>query len=336
MSTTTNTPVAELEGLVARFIMGANVSETNAAAIARALVLAEIDGVKGHGLSRIDSYSEQARTGKADGHADPVASRTKPGGLMIDVRHGFAYQALELATQTLPGMARECGIAAAGFVNSHHAGALGQAAERLASSGMLALMFANTPHAMTAWGGHRALYGTNPIAFAAPRRNAFPVVVDLALSEVARGKILSAAQKGEAIPEGWAKDADGNPTTDAKAALKGTLEPAGGAKGAALAFMVEVLAASLVGANQSFEASSFFDGEGPPPSVGQFMIAIDPAAFAGADAFAHKMENLAAAIEDGSGARLPGSRKPGLRATAARDGVPVSDEVLAKLKGAPA
>jgi len=334
VSQSTRVAVAELETLVAGSMMSANVSEANAAAIARALVLAEIDGLKGHGLSRIDSYCEQARTGKADGHADPVISRTKPGSLMIDVRHGFAYQALEQATEILPGMARECGIAAAGLVRSHHAGALGQAAERLATSGMLALMFANTPHAMTAWGGRRPLFGTNPVAFAAPRRNAFPVVVDLALSEVARGKILSAAQKGEAIPEGWAKDADGNPTTDAKAALKGTLEPAGGAKGAALAFMVEVLAASLVGANQSFEASSFFDGEGKPPAVGQFIIAIDPGAFAGSDAFADRMEKLAAAIDDGSGARLPGSRKPHLRAAAARDGVPVGDDLLAKLKPA--
>jgi len=327
----THVAVAELETLVARHMTTANVSEANAAAIARALVLAEIDGLKGHGLSRIDSYAQQARTGKAVGTAAPILTRTKPGALMVDVCHGFAYSALELATGALPAMAKECGIAAAGFVRSHHAGALGQAAERLADAGILALMFANTPHAMTAWGGRRPLFGTNPIAFAAPRRDAPPVVVDLALSEVARGKILAAAQKGETIPTGWAKDAFGLPTTDATAALKGTIEPAGGAKGAALAFMVEVLAASLVGANQSFEASSFFDGEGPPPAVGQFIIAIDPGSFAGSDAFADKLETLASAIDGDEGTRLPGSRKADLRAIAAREGVPVSDELLAKL-----
>jgi len=327
----TRIPVTELESLVAHHMMTANISEPNAAAIARALVLAEIDGLKGHGLSRIESYAQQARTGKADGHADPILDRTRPGALMIDVCHGFAYRALEQATATLPEMARQCGIAAAGLVRSHHAGALAQVAERLAAAGMLALMFANTPHAMTAWGGRRPLFGTNPIAFAAPRRNAPPVVVDLALSEVARGKILAASQKGEPLPQGWAKDAGGNPTTDADAALKGTLEPAGGAKGAALAFMVEVMAASLVGANQSFEASSFFDGEGPPPGVGQFIIAIDPGAFAGSDAFADKLETLAAAIDADDGARLPGSRKAALRAAAARDGVAVGDDLVAEL-----
>ncbi len=331
MSSQAYIPVAELESLVAQYMAAASVSKPNAEAIARALVLAEIDGLKGHGLSRIDSYSEQARTGKAVGDAEPIMTQTRPGTLMIDVCHGFAYCALEKATDTLPNMAKECGIAAAGLVRSHHAGALGQAAERLANAGTLALMFANTPHAMTAWGGCRPLFGTNPIAFAAPRRNDSPVVIDLALSEVARGKILAAAQKGESIPLGWARDTDGNPTTDANAALKGTVEPAGGAKGAALAFMVEVLAASLVGAHQSFEASSFFDGEGPPPAVGQLIIAIDPGAFAGTVAFSEKMESLAAAIEADEGTRLPGSRKAELRAAAARNGVPVGEGLLAKL-----
>ncbi len=332
MTDTSRIPVSELVGLVARYMVSANVCEENAVAISRALVQAEIDGQKGHGLSRIDSYSAQARSGKADGHASPILTKTRPSALMIDVAHGFAYRALERATDELPVMAAETGIAAAGLVRSHHAGALGQVAERLANSGLVALMFANTPHAMTAWGGNRALFGTNPVAFAAPRRNAPPVVVDLALSEIARGKILAAAQKGEDIPLGWANDADGNPTTDANAALKGTLLPAGGAKGAALAFMVEVLAASLVGANQSFEASSFFDAEGSPPGVGQLIIAIDPGAFAGTDRFADKLETLAAAIEADEGARLPGSRKAELRKKASQDGVPVSNELLAKLK----
>ncbi|MCH9806276.1 MAG: Ldh family oxidoreductase [Alphaproteobacteria bacterium] len=313
----------------------ANVSGDNAAAIARALVQAEIDGQKGHGLSRIESYAAQARTGKADGHARPLLNKTRPAALMIDVANGFAYRALELATQELPNMSAETGIAAAGLVRSHHAGALGQVGERLADSGMVAMIFANTPHAMTAWGGSRPLFGTNPIAFAAPRRERPPVVVDLALSEIARGKILAAAQRNEPIPTGWANDASGNPTTNANAALKGTLLPAGGAKGAALAFMVEVLAASLIGANQSFEASSFFDADGPPPAVGQFIVAIDPAAFAGTDHFADKLELLATAIEADDGARLPGSRKAELRQAATRNGVPVIDDLLARLKAAP-
>jgi (2R)-3-sulfolactate dehydrogenase (NADP+) len=324
-------PVSRLEDLVAGYLTANNISQPNAAAVARALVQAEVDGQKGHGLTRIDSYTAQARVGKVDGHAEPKMTRTRPGALMIDVAHGFCYRALEQATDELPKLATETGIAAAGLVRSHHAGALGQATERLARAGMLAMMFTNAPHAMTAWGGRRPVFGTNPIAFAAPRKNADPVIVDLALSEVARGKILAAAQRGEAIPEGWAKDAEGRPTTDAKAALKGTVFPAGGAKGAALALMVEVLSASLIGANHSFEASSLFDAEGPPPALGQFIIAIDPGAFAGADVFADRLELLASAIEEDEGARLPGSRRAALRTAAARDGVEVSSDLVEQL-----
>ena len=114
---------------------------------------------------------------------------------------------------------------------------------------MIAMMFANAPAAMAPWGGTRALFGTDPVAFACPLPDAAPIVVDLSLSKVARGHILTAIQKGEPIPEGWALDVDGKPTTDAKAALAGTMVPLGDAKGTALALMVELLAAGLTGAN---------------------------------------------------------------------------------------
>jgi len=331
---TTRLSIEDLEARITAALMRANTSPENAEAVARALVRAEVDGLKGHGLSRIESYAAQARTGKVDGHAEPSLHRTRAGTIMIDVHHGFAYRALEMATAELSALAAETGIAAAGLVRSHHSGALGQVVERLARSGMVALMFANTPHAMTAWGGKRPLFGTNPIAFAAPRTEAAPIIIDLALSEIARGKILSAAQKNEPIPLGWATDENGDATSDANAALKGTLLPAGGAKGAALAMMVEILAASLIGANQSFEASSFFTGDGPPPGVGQLIIAIDPGAFAGNGGFAAKIEALALLIAEDEGARLPGAGRPALRAIAERDGIPVSDAIMGLLEAA--
>src|SRR5690606_6787725 len=222
----------------------------------------------------------QARAGKVDGHATPKATRTRAATLMIDVANGFAYPALDLAIDALPAIAAETGIAAAGFVRSHHFGVAGRHVERLAERGLVALTVSNTPQAMAAWGCKRRVLGTNPIAFAAPRSEAPPLVIDMALTEVARGKIVTAAQKGEAIPRGWAVDKDGQPTTDAKAALAGTLVPAGGAKGAALALMVETLAVALTGANFAFEASSFLDAEGPPPGAGQLLIVLDPAGFA--------------------------------------------------------
>ena len=130
------------------------------------------------------------------------------------------------------------------------------------------MILGNSPKAIAPWGGREGLFGTNPIAFAAPRRAAEPLLIDLSLSKVARGKVMVAAKNGTPIPEGWALDKEGRPTTDAKAALEGTMIPIGDAKGAALVLMVEVLAAALTGANYGFEASSFFTADGPPPGGG--------------------------------------------------------------------
>lgn len=319
----------DLEALIGRALEASNTSPANAASVARALAQAEIDGQKGHGLSRVPSYAAQARAGKVDGHATPKATRTRTATLMVDVANGFAYPALDLAINKLPAIAAETGIAAAGFVRSHHFGVAGRHVERLAEKGLLALTVSNTPQAMAPWGGKRAVFGTNPIAFAAPRRDLPPLVIDMALSEVARGKIVTAAQKGESIPLGWAVDKNGQPTTDAKAALAGTLVPAGGAKGAALALMVETLAVALTGANFAFEASSFLDAEGPPPGAGQLLIAIDPAGFAGAETFANRLATLATAIEEAEGSRLPGTKRIALREKAVASGVTVDAKLLA-------
>lgn len=323
---------ADLEALVAKALVASRTSPTNAASVARALVQAEIDGQQGHGLGRVPSYAAQARSGKVDGSATPEWRQTRAGTAMVDVRHGFAYPAFELAIGELPKLAASAGIAAAGFVRSHHAGVLGWHMERLAEAGLVALAFANTPHAMTAWGGAKSVFGTNPIAFAAPRANGPPLVIDLALSLVARGKIQAAAQKGEAIPVEWAFDAAGRPTTDAKAALAGTLAPAGGAKGAALALMVELLAAAVTGANFASEASTFFDGEGAPPGVGQLFVVLSPDAFASRARVIERIETLAGAIESDGGARLPGTRRLALRAEVAQSGITVEAEVIAGIE----
>src|SRR5690606_6671779 len=243
---------AEVPALIKDALVRSRTSEPNAASVASALVEAELAGQSGHGLRRVAAYAAQARAGKVDGFAIPSVEKPRPAVLAVDAANGFAFPALDLAFEPLSECARTQGIALAGFRRSHHCGVAGVIVERYARAGLVALMFANSPAAMAPWGSNRPLFGTNPIAFAAPLGGKDPVVVDVSLSRVARGKIMAAAQKGTPIPEDWAFDAAGRPTTDPKAALAGTMAPLGDAKGTALALMVELLSAGLTGANYAY------------------------------------------------------------------------------------
>jgi (2R)-3-sulfolactate dehydrogenase (NADP+) len=323
--------IAHAEELVKSALVRCRTSEPNARSVARALIAAEADGLKGHGLSRVETYAMQAKAGKVDGFATPSAAAAAPAVLAIDAAHGFAYPALDLAISLLPDLAHRQGIAAAAIRRSHHCGVAGHAVERLAEAGFAALLFANTPAAIAPWGGSTGVFGTNPIAFACPLPEREPIVVDLSLSKVARGNILNAKQKGEPIPSDWALDSDGRPTTDPEAALKGTMLPLGDAKGTALALMVELLAAGLTHANFAADASSFLDAEGPPPGTGQLLLVFNPSAFGGEAVLAHCAQ-LAAAIEDQQGARLPGSRRHVLRKAAHENGIMVAEALMAKIE----
>jgi len=321
--------LAEAHTLAAGALRRCGASPAAADSTARALVAAEADGLTGHGLSRVPSYAAQLRTGKVVGDAEIVVTHPRPGLLAIDAGHGFAYPALDAALAALPDLARRQGIAAAGIRRSHHCGAAGLPVEKLAEAGCIAILFANTPAAMAPWGGSRAVFGTNPLAFGCPLPGRAPIVIDLALSKVARATIVGAKQRGEAIPEGWALDAEGRPTTDPAAALDGTMAPLGDAKGTALALMVELLAAGLTGARFAAEASSFLDAAGDPPGTGQLVLAIDASALSpGAP---ERFAVLAAAIEDQDGTRLPGSRRLALRARAVVDGLMLPDALFSKI-----
>ena len=319
----------EAERLAARALMENRTSEANARLTAEALVAAEVDGQAGHGLTRVPSYSEQARVGKVDGFAVPRMSG-QGAARRIDARTGFAYPALEMAIETLVPLAHEMGTASVGVFSSHHCGQAGRHVERLAEQGLVGFLFANTPSAMAFHGAGRPRMGTNPLAFAAPIPNRAPLVIDMALSVVARGKIISAKAKGEAIPGDWAVDAEGKPTTDPEKALAGALLPIGGAKGSALGLIVEILCGALAGANFGWEASAFLDAKGSPPELGQFLIAFDPGHFAG-ESFLPRMAALAAVLAE-DGARLPGDRRLELRARAARDGLAIADDLYAQIR----
>jgi (2R)-3-sulfolactate dehydrogenase (NADP+) len=283
-------------------------SDENAKEVADALINAEFDGQAGHGLSRIPSYVEQVLSGKVAGNVTPLLLSSKGSVIRVDANQGFAFPAISLALSEITKTCKSFGIAAASISRSHHFGQAGRHVERLAEDGLIGLMFGNTPKAIPPWGGTKPLFGTNPIAFASPRETAAPLVIDMSLSKVARGKVMVANQLNEKIPEGWAIDQDGRPTTDAKKALEGAMLPIGDAKGSALALMVEVLAAGLTGSNFGFEASSFLNAEGDSPGVGQLIIAIDPSFFSG-ESFGERTETLVGAILEQPSTRLPGDKR---------------------------
>ena len=318
------------QALAIRTLAANGTTPANAAMVAAALVAAEADGLASHGLARLPAYADQAAVGKVQAAATPILRRTAPAALMVDAASGFAYPAVAVGLKAAEEAVRDQGVVGLGIVNSHHFGAAGYHIEPLAARGLIALAFSNAPASIAPWGGTKGLFGTNPIAFACPSGRGHPLVVDLSISKVARGKIMVAAQRNDPIPEGWALDPQGRPTTDAKAGLAGTMIPMGDAKGAALALMVEILAAGLTGANFAYEASSFFDAEGPPPHIGQFFLLIDPQKFGGVEVVT-RIAALSGEILKQPGTRLPGERRFALRAKAQAEGIEIPDALYAEI-----
>ena len=250
----------------------------------------------------------------------------------VDARCGFAFRAFADGLPVAAQAAQESGVALLAVRNSHHAGVLGFPVADLAEQGLVALGFANSPASLAPYGGTKVTFGTNPLAMACPRKNAPPLVIDLSMGLLARGKILQAAKKGELIPEGAAVDAQGNPTRDPAKAFDGALLPFGGPKGYALALIVEIMSAALTGAALAIEASSLFTPEGPAPRLGQSFLVMNPAASAGAN-FVDRVEQLLAYINDQPGTRLPGDRRIGLSQQARQsNSIDLPDDLLKELR----
>jgi (2R)-3-sulfolactate dehydrogenase (NADP+) len=311
----------------------AGATRAMAAATAGALVAAEMEGIPSHGASRIPQYCGHVRNGRANGAAVPKVLSNSRAACLVDAGQGLAFQACAFAVREAIERAKQYGVSFVGITNSNHFGVAAYHVEAIAAVGLVGFAFSNSPAAMPAWGGKRPLFGTNPIAATFPRRSRPPLVIDLSLSAAARGRIMVAAREGKPIPEGWALDREGNPTTDAKAALEGSMLPAGGVKGAMLALTVELLVCSLTGAAYGFESDSFFTEEGRPTRIGQAFLAIDPGALVGREAFYERVETLAEAMTEDPGVRLPGDRRRQNREDAERDGIVIPAELLAKIRG---
>jgi len=325
-------PAGELERMMASALLRAGATESMARATARALAAAEMEGLPSHGASRVPQYCGHVLNGRANGSAVPAVVRDSRAACLVDARGGLAFEACALAVREAIRRAREFGVSFASVANSNHFGVAAYHLEPVAEAGLVGLAFGNSPAAMPAWGGRRALFGTNPVAAVFPRRAGPPLVIDVSLSAVARGKIMVAARDGKPIPEGWAVDKEGRPTTDAKAALEGSMLPAGGPKGAMLALTVELLACALSGAAFGFESDSFFAEEGKPTRIGQAFLAIDPGALAGREVFLERVETLVAAMLEDPGVRLPGARRIAQREKARTAGIAVPAELLARIR----
>jgi (2R)-3-sulfolactate dehydrogenase (NADP+) len=325
----------EADALVQAALRQSGASAAMAASVARALVRAEAQGQPGHGLSRVPQYATHLKNGRANGAAVACVVQRKGAALVIDAQQGLAFPACDLAVQEGIQTAQALGLAFVGVKNSHHAGVMVDHLRAAAQAGLVALSFANSPAAMPAAGGKHPIFGTNPIAAIFPRRNQDPLMIDLSLSEVARGKVMVAAKEGKPIPMGWALDKEGKPTTDAQAALEGSMLPLGASsssKGAMLALIVELLVTAVIGAQFGFEASSFFVDAGNPPRIGQAFLLIDPAALNGNDSYFDRMEVLITEMLVDEGVRLAGARRLALERKAQEAGIHIPDALLQTLQ----
>jgi (2R)-3-sulfolactate dehydrogenase (NADP+) len=326
-------PAQELFQLACKALERAGAHAAMAEAAAKHLIQAEEQGLPTHGLSRVPFYCAMVRNGRADGEARPTMASERAGVCLIDNRDGLPYVSAEWAVREAIDRARRNGIAFAGIRNSAHVGVLGIHLLPVAEAQLVGFAFTNSPAAIPAWGGKKPLFGTNPVAAAFPRKGEKPIVIDLALTTVVRGRIMMAMRKGERIPEGWALDRHGKPTTDAKEAIEhGSLFPIGGAKGAMLALMFELICAALTGAAIGPEADSFFSEEGNKPRIGQAFMAIDPSALAGLDKFNERVEAVVGAMLADPEVRLPGARRFAAEQAARAGGIDIGDDLLAQIE----
>ena len=324
----------EIEKLACDTLRGAGADITAAAAVARSTRLAERDGIRSHGLLYVPIYAEHLQCGKVSTKANPTVTKPQGAAVRVDADSGFAHTAIDAGWVDFTQAARDHGIAAMSIHNSYNCGVLGHHAERLAEDGFVGLCFTHAPASIAPIGGRKPVVGTNPFSVAVPDGDGGTLLVlDQSASAIAKSEILLRRREGREIEPGWALDADGNETTDADAALAGSMLPSGGYKGFGVGLMVEVLAAALAGANLSAEATPFSGTKGGPPGTGQFFIAINPEAFGGA-AFQASMPRLARSITDQDGARLPGQRRADNRAKIEKEGVIVDDALMARIQAA--
>lgn len=323
MSDTVHMSLDEVRALSTEVLIANGMSEANAMVIADVVTQAEADGTHSHGLFRVPGYVTSMRSGRMNGKAVPEVTEKSPGLVAVDSKNGFSPPAIIAGKPLAIEKAKSQSIAALGLRNNGNLNALWWEAEHFGDAGLICLTMSTSQSFVAPWGGNKALFGTDPIAFACPRAGKPPMVFDYATSASARGEIQVAAREGHSIPKGWALDKDGNDTTDPAAALEGVQLPFGGHKGNAIMIMVELLSAGLTGGNFCFEAQEQVDAFGGhdagPSNAGQIFILIDPKGFH--ETFLDRVEALFGKILAQEGTRIPGDRRYANRARSATDGI---------------
>ena len=299
-------PTSDIERLSNAAMLRHGATEPVAAEMARAIAWAEARDNRICGLYYLESYCQQLRSGRVDGTATPVVTLPRPAEVRVDAAHGFAQSAFAAALPRAAEAAKTNGVAVMAIHNAHTCTALGFFTEQIAQAGCIGLGLTNASAIVAAPGGKTRVLGTNPMSFAVPDgQGGVAMLFDQSTTTTALGKITMAKAAGEPIPDGWAVDAEGAPTTDAEAALKGSLTSSGGYKGWGLGLMVEILAACLTGGTFSANVKPLKAPEGAPHDLGQCFVFIDPG---NADFFA-RVRTLADIVAQDEGARMPGRGK---------------------------
>jgi delta1-piperideine-2-carboxylate reductase len=307
-------------------------SEHVATLLAENMAGAERDGAHSHGVFRIKGNLGSLDSGWVDGEAVPVLEDVAPGMLRADGRNGFSLPVIAMAAGPLMAKARASGIAMLSVRKAHHFSAVWPDIEPFAREGFIALAMINSMASVVPHGGHRKVYGTNPLGFAAPREGRDPLVFDQSSSAMSNGDVQIARREGRQLPPGTGIDRDGNPTTDPDAVLEGgALLPFGGHKGSSIAMMMEIMGAALAGSDYSFEIDwSAYPGAATPHG-GQTYILIDPRRGA-VNSFADRLEVLIDEIHDAGQTRLPADRRYANRRESMANGIALDDAVLAEIR----
>ena len=314
--------------LCRRAAVAAGANDETAGSLAVSVVMADADGQPSVGMAHFVDYLDALEAGRIDGKVEPEITRPAPAIILSDARGGAAHTAFDRIVDELATTARTLGVAFFTQRNAFTCGSLGQFVARLADKGLVAIAATNGPPIVAGSGSKGPVFCTNPMAFAAPRDDGPPVIVDQSSSATAFVNVRQAAREGRAIPPGWALDADGNETTDPNAAMAGALLPFGGNRGANIALMVEILAAGISGANWSLDAPPFGAGS-RGPGTGLFVLALAPARV---DAgFGARMAAQITRLADEHGVHVPGAAKAEKRLRSERGGFGVDAAVYQRI-----